>query len=332
MKTYILTIKQKSGLLTPLQSDTIYGHFCWRLKENLGEQKLLEFLNFYKNGNPIFLLSDGLLRIGDEIQFPRPFIFESPKLEKNKYGKVLGFIDNKLLKERTYLKIDELNEFIKTGKIEIKSKELNSNQEVDSLKRKSKTNKQILLESLRVSVQIDRKTYGSMEGRLFSYKPIHTREDVLFSILIKVLDENKFIEFSIPQILKDTFKIGFGKKKSSGYGQFDIVDLNEFEDLVEISDGNAFMVLGNYLPSIDDSIIPLGYDINTKYGKFGETLSLSDNPFKFPIVFLTAGSCFQTSSQKKFFGRITNEKEISDVNEFAVQFGMPFIIRFNFNK
>ena len=38
-----LKLKLKSGLLSELQSDTIFGHFAWRFKEEHGEEKLLEF-------------------------------------------------------------------------------------------------------------------------------------------------------------------------------------------------------------------------------------------------------------------------------------------------
>lgn len=327
MKTFALTLKQKSGLLSELQSDTIYGHFCWRLKETFGEQKLKDFINYYKNGKPIFLLSDGFLKVNNEIRFPRPLIFEKSEIKKEKYEKVLSFVINKENKERDYLTLAEMNDFLQSGKVRfIKS---NPNLETQS---KKKIRKPIVDESLRVSVQIDRNSLGSMEGRLFSYKPIYSREDVLFVILIKVIDEDKYYEFSCSEILKNVFSIGFGKKKSSGFGQFDIISLEEFNDLKEPEDSSCFMVLGNYLPSNDDKVSPIGYDVNTKYGKFGEELSLSENPFKNPIVFLTAGSCFKTTTYKIFYGRVTEKNEISQVNNFAVQFGMPFTLKFNLNN
>lgn len=324
MKTFALTLKQKSGLLSELQSDTIYGHFCWRLKETLGEQKLKDFINYYRDGKPIFLLSDGLLKVKDEIRFPRPLLFEKSEIKKEKYEKVLSFVNNKLTKERDYLTLAELNDFLQIGKVSFRESEL-----YHSNHSKKKIKKPILEESLRVSVQIDRNTYGSMEGRLFSYKPIYSREDVSYVILIKVLEEDKYSEFNCSEILSIVFSIGFGKKKSSGFGQFEFPSIDEFKDLNEPQDSSCFMVLGNYLPSNNDEVSPIGYDVNTKYGKFGEELSLSENPFKNPIAFLTAGSCFKTNVNKNFYGRITEESEISKANNFAVQFGMPFILKIN---
>lgn len=329
MKTYILTIKPKSGLLTELQSDTIYGHFCWRLKEQFGDNKLKEFIAFYKNNNPIFLLSDGLIKVKDQIHFPRPFVFQKSEKKENKVDKVIEFVEKKKSKERNYLTLSELNKFLSNGKIEFEK--IEEIEEENHSKKGKKKKKRIIEEALRVSVQIDRNSFAAAEGKLYSYNPKFSRDDVSFVILVKVLDDDKFKEFNCENILKETFIIGFGKKKSSGYGQFEVSDYYEFSSFEEDNDANAFMVLGNYLPFHEDKVTPIGYDINIKYGKLGEEFALSENPFKNPIVFLTAGSCFRTETRHEFYGRVTNEGEISISNPFAVQFGMPFTLKFYWN-
>ncbi|MBU2444239.1 MAG: hypothetical protein KJ666_01515 [Bacteroidetes bacterium] len=326
MKTYTLTLKQKSGLLTELQSDIIYGHFCWRLLEYLGEPKLKEFISLYKKRKPIFTLSDGILKVEDEFHFPRPFIFQAQKTAEKKEDKILNFIFNKANKEKNFITLNELNNFLTNGKVITDE----NNSEGDETKKK-KMPVNPIEESLRVSVQIDRILLSSSEGRLFSYNPKHLQKNVSFVILIKVVEEDAFNSFNCQQILHDVFTLGYGKKKSSGYGQFEVLDFSEFTQLTESSEGNSFYVLGNFLPSTEDAIIPIGYDINTKYGKFGEGLSQSENPFKNPIAFLTAGSCFKVESLKPYYGRITNESEISTYHKEMVQFGMPFTLLFNYN-
>lgn len=324
MKTYILPLKQKSGLLSELQSDTIYGHFCWRLKERLGEEKLTEFISLYKNGKPVFTLSDGLISVNGEIRFPRPYIFTKPEVKETKAEKVLEFVKRKSNKERSYVTIKELNAFLTSGKVTIEDKD-----DTVNAKDKRKKKRPILSEALRVSVQIDRSTFGSSEGRLFSYNPVYTREDVSYVLLMKVFDNASYKSYECESIIKDIFKVGFGKKKSSGYGQFEVGEITEMNVFEEPKDSNAFMVLGNYLPAEVDKVTPIGYDIKTKYGKLGEEYSQSENPFKNPIVFLTSGSCFLTSNAKNYYGRVTQEGEISKSNNFAVQFGMPFTLNFN---
>lgn len=323
MKIYILPLKQKSGLLSELQSDTIYGHFCWRLKERFEDNKLTEFISLYKNGKPVFILSDGLLQVNGEIRFPRPYIFSKPEIKETKAEKVLEFVKRKTNKERNYLTIAELNTFLRTGEIKIEEKNEPANTKDERRKKRP-----VMSEALRVSVQIDRSTFGSSEGRLFSYNPKYTREDVSYVVLIKVIDEAAYKSYDCESLIKDLFKVGFGKKKSSGYGQFDVGIIAEFNSFQESPEANAFMVLGNYLPDASDEITPIGYDINTKYGKLGEELSQSGNPFKNPIVCLTTGSCFRTENKKDFYGRLSNENEISPTIKEAVQFGTPFTLNF----
>jgi len=324
MTTHILELKLKSGLLSSLQSDTIYGHFCWRLKEQLGDNRLTDFIALYQSRKPVFTLSDGLLKVGDEIQFPRPFIFQQYEKAETKEAKIISFVKNKENKKRTFLQLAEFNTFLSSGCVELS--------EVKE-KEKQKSSKPPIQESLRVSVQIDRNSFTSSEGNLYSYNPKYTRADVSFVVLIKKHDENAFVSFKCEDLLRETFLLGFGKKKSSGYGQFEVIgDLKEYTDIKEPENPNAFMVLGNYLPDMQDALTPIGYDINTKYGKFGEELALSANPFKNPIVLLTAGSCFKTNTISSFYGRITNKEEISKTHKEAVQFGMPFSLNFHSNQ
>jgi CRISPR-associated protein Csm4 len=201
----------------------------------------------------------------------------------------------------------------------------------DSGQKKYRKGNKTIEESLRISVQIDRNSFASADEKLYSYNPKFTRNDVSFVVLVKILDENTFDEFDCQNILKDTFTIGFGKKKSSGYGQFEVFNFDEFKGINEPLETTSFIVLGNYLPSKEDKVIPIGYDINTKYGKFGEAFALSENPFKNPIVFLISGSCFQTVNinKREYYGRVSEVGEISSTNSLAAQFGMPFHLFFN---
>lgn len=320
MKTIKIKLRQKSGLLSPLQSDTIYGHYCWRLKEKKGESKLKDFISLYKNYNPPYIISDGFIESNNECYIPNPLIFKKPKSVEKKSDQILSFVERKLKKDSKLISINDA------------VKKLNGLDSIIELISAEKGLGNFLpKESLRISVQIDRKAMNSFEGKLFEYNPVLANPKSFTSILIKVLDEEYFEVNNCLNILKDCFETGFGKKKSSGYGQFMVEDISDFNEIEEPSDSNAFMVLGNYLPSKDDGITPLGYDINTKYGKLGEELSQSENPFKNPIVFLKAGSCFKVEKKKEFYGRVTNQGEISPSFKEAVQFGIPFIIHFKIN-
>jgi len=64
---YELKLKPVSGWITDLTADTIFGHLCWQIKYEFGDEVLREFLN-EMGQEPIFTLSDILPLEG----LPRP--------------------------------------------------------------------------------------------------------------------------------------------------------------------------------------------------------------------------------------------------------------------
>ncbi|MFQ5531905.1 MAG: hypothetical protein ACE5ES_04780 [Candidatus Nanoarchaeia archaeon] len=300
-----LKLKLKSGLLSEVQSDTIFGHFAWRFKEYHNDEKLLDFLNLFVDGLPVFTISDGMFEkriwdrerekiIEEKIYFPKPLKLSPAKFDsKNKKERIINFIKQKESKSRKLVTLQELN-FYLNGELEKFEKSLEI-----PLKNTPK-----FVEDLRVSVEIDRQTFQSKEEQLFTYHPKYLDDDTFIDIFIKVIDKNKWNEFECEKIFKSVFEIGFGKKKSSGYGQFKIIDFDNFDGFSESADANGFVSLSHYMPANKDKITDAYYDINVKYGKFGEEKSNSHNPFKPPMLLMKPGSCFLTNESKDFYGRV----------------------------
>lgn len=327
-----LTLTQKSGLLTELQSDTIFGHFCWRMNDILGKSKLEEFLELYKNGNPVFSISNSYFERDKNIFLPNPLLpFDKvEEKERSKDEMIKKFLDYKDSKKRKYLSLEQFN-FALNGDM----LKLNDSIEKDVLKQPR------YIENLRTSVEKSRETFSSKEGQLFSYAPYFIHEEPIKKkkneftktntiIFIKVFDIQLFNDFDCENILKEVFNIGFGKKKSSGYGEFEVIGFDEFKDFREPEDANGFITLSNYLPSNDDGITAENsfYDLNIKYGKLGEELALSSNPFKKPIVFMTPGSCFETEIKEDFYGRCVSDiVQLSGWKDRVVQNGIAFSLR-----
>lgn len=309
-----LSLQLTSGLLTDLQSDTILGHFCWRLRDRLGEEHLTRFINRYLEHNPVFLISDGMLERNGDVLFPKPkFVIHADTSGKSKKQRLISMVRDKAAKSRDSVTLQQLNLFLKGLLPEY----------TQSLAEATVVPPEFTNE-LRIHVSIDRETGRSLEGQLFSYHPKYLPKDVRIACFVKVLDNAAFSDFDCEDTLTDVFTLGFGKKKSSGYGAFKILSFEDFNGFEEPDNPNGFVVLGNYLPSTQDEATPVGYAINTKHGKLGEEYSLSGNPFKNPIIFLTSGSCFKTTATKSFYGRVTGPGEISAIFTKAVQFGMPF--------
>lgn len=310
-----------------------------------GEEMLEKFLKLYKESKPVFTVSNSFFERDNIIFLPNPLLpLNTTKEEKTKDEKIKKFLDYKDSKSQKFFPLVQFNALINGDKN--KFKELQDEEEKQKAINKNKNeeykNKQPkYVEDLRTSVEISRVTFSSKEGQLFSYAPYYIEEELINSkqskysetdtiIFIKVLDDDEFKNFDCENILKEIFNIGFGKKKSSGYGQFDVKGFDKFEGFDESEDSNGFITLSNYLPSADDGIKAEDsyYDLNIKYGKLGEELALSENPFKKPIVFMTSGSCYKTEVIKEFYGRCaTDIVNIPDWKDKILQNGIAFTLK-----
>lgn len=322
-----LTLKLKSGLLSELHSDTVMGHFCWRLRDYFGDdKKVTEFISlYYKNDSmPPFTISNGLLEKNGELYYPKPFLHIKGTENKaeSKKDKIVEFLLNKELKSVEFLTTDQFNLAINGNIQELYVSLIN-----DKLERPK------FESDLKVSVEIDRTYLSAREGQLFSYHPKFLDDNTRVVFLIKVLNEKAFDDFRCGDILKNVFEIGFGRKKSSGYGQFEVVgEIDIYNKIKKPQNPNAFITLGNYLPSADDEInIECNYDFIVKYGRLSEEKSLLSNPFKKPLILLTPGSVFKTKKIKEYYGKVTQSGDISEFDLDAVQFGIPFTLNFNYN-
>ena len=117
---------------------------------------------------------------------------------------------------------------------------------------------------------------------------------------------------------------GYGKKKSSGKGAFEIIDFEEFNGFTDSDDANAFVSLSNFVPSADDPVDGF-YHIFIKYGKLGEEYAYSSMPFKKPLVMLKAGSVLRTDKKPKdYYGTIV--QNLVPAKPEVVQYGYAFAL------
>ncbi len=331
------TLNQKSGLLTPLHSDTIFGHFCWRLTEKYGTEKLASFLNYYTKGEPIFTVSDGLPELAGQVYFPKPLlpsVFTAST--KGKMDAISEFQRHKKCRKIKYINAESLNNFLNFKKPQDSStsKEKEISQKSPSVKLPSE------IEDLRVNVSIDRKTLKSKKGFLFSSNPVYPgfskeiKQSIKYALLVKVINEDLFNEFDVANLMISVFETGYGKKKSSGFGCFTISEPEEYTEIKEPEESNGFYLLGMYLPSKRDELIPEKsyYNFILKYGRLGENFALSVNPFKVPAIMFTKGSCFSSTVTRNFYGRITLPGEILPAKKEVQHNGIAFTLKMYQNQ
>ncbi|MBI4847721.1 MAG: hypothetical protein HY808_03980 [Nitrospirae bacterium] len=298
MKTYRLKIKPQSSFLTPWQADTIFGNLCWIMAWREGDDALKEFLEQYKNGNPVFVMSDGMP--GDLLPSPAHL-----SLAEQKEKGFDAFKTAKELKKVAWLSQDVF-ESVRVGNLEIE------------LSTPIKTFKTFT--TLHSSINRLSGTTGE-EGSLFEL-PEYAFEQNDISIYLKIKDG---WEEKVFALFKDLSLTGYGKKKSVGKGAFEIIgQLEPFDRFDGFDEANGFMSLSNFVPAKNDPTDGF-YKTLVKYGKLGGEFTFCGKPFKKPLMMLTTGSSFRVNGNiKPFYGRMV--KGIAPAKLEVVQYGYAFAV------
>ena len=306
-QTFRLQIKFRHSAITPWQSDTIFGGFCWAYAYLRGEAALETMLADYAQGNPSVVFSAGFP--GDLLPKPLFGLAPAPDPVREKRTMLNSFKEEKKIKKITYLSIEEFQQFQsgQTGKIAPKENPLVVGEAFHN--------------------QIDRNSGTTAEtGALFSQSEWFS--NCHFSVYLKIRE-------GFEEETRSTFEalgqIGLGKKRSLGRGGFDIMDFDLCHDFDSIHDPNAFVCLSNFVPAKDDPTEGY-YNTMVKYGKteFGPT----GNPFKKPLIMLTPGAVFKLNGElKPFYGRmiqgLTNDNR---VYHYGMAFAIPAKLNLSMEK
>ncbi|MCT4593243.1 MAG: hypothetical protein N4A57_03075 [Anaeromicrobium sp.] len=299
MELYRIKIKPKSSYITPWQSDTIFGSLCWVIANYEGEKVLKEFLQGYRQNNVPFVVSNGF--INDLLPKPvaRKISLEDMKGSKSDILKHMQL--EKQNKKIDWLTIDEFNSIINNREVIIKSKE----------------NKEKQTRTMHNS--ISRFSDATIEGSLYEQNEYFLDEGHI-SIYVKVKDEYKDKLFDLFKRLSIT---GFGKKISTGKGQFSIQEIEKFQGFKIPDKVNCFVNLSNYVPKEEDPTRGQ-YKTFIKHPKLGQGYALSANPFKRPVLMIKPGAVFWTTEVKDYYGRLVSN--ISYEHPQVVQCGYSLSI------
>ncbi len=301
-----VSLHLRSAVASAFQADTIFGHLCWAIRYLDGEEALTEFLEWYNIGEPPLLISDGFP--GDLL--PRPFIPPAPPLGGNKRAQMQAFDIGKDTIRTQFLSADEFNRAINGDAVVPENKEL-------------KTTKNVTLKN-----QINRFTGTTGEGgqlfefeeELWSYREGEKTRSIPVSIYLKV---EKGFEEQSKRLFQFVAEQGYGKRKSVGYGAIESMEFEPFDGFSLPSEPNGFVSLSGFVPAKTDPTHGF-WKVRVKYGKLGEELASSGNPFKKPIVMLTAGSVFFDNPPREFYGTLV--PKVTLINPEIVQYGFALPI------
>lgn len=303
METYRIKIQPKGGFITPFQADTIFGSLCWVIRYSEGSNFLKAMLNDFRSGRPWFVLSNAFP--GDLL--PKPMIRMKMVAPTNREEQINMAREGKRLKKIQYLTPEEFSRLAAGSPGAIENK------------------KEPIIMSATLHNQVNRLLGSAGEGgELYEQEESYLNPEYgYFSIYLKVRETGLLDRLAI--LFDQLGSTGFGKRKSTGKGCFSVLGVDKYDLFEAVEHANAFISLSNFVPAPGDPVKG-NYRILVKYGKLGEQLALSGNPFKRPLLMLKAGSIFQVNGAvKHFYGQMIEDiaPQHPEVLQYALAFSVP---------
>lgn len=311
MKVYQITIQPQSGFGTPLKGDTLFGHLCWQLVYDraLASLPIEDVLKQYPE-RPFAVFSSAVPLIGSgegracvfrtpPLQLDRLFDLPEDRHERIKKRKeykarrwMLLHSDTRIdsFRAQSYLSDEELfNRFFE-----------GADPGVQRSLMKCRTRK-FVVDFSQPHNTINRRTNATGEAPFAPY----VAEQTVFApgaelALFAGIDEEMM---GAEQLLEGLGRIGasgFGRDASTGLGRFQVIGSRE----VSLSDRgaqdpNACYTLGPCVPQrdffSDAFFLPF-----TRFGRHGDALARSGQPFKAPVVMADEGAVFTTTDTRVF--------------------------------
>ncbi len=289
MKVYEVVLKPLSAFGTPLKGDTVFGHICWQLAvdDSLLGGPLEDLLAGYDT-RPFAVFSSAVTSL--IVDGRRVYLLKTPSLPPEHLfhlpeDKVEKIRQRKVFKSRKWMIIREgerLDRFV--------GQEFRNNREIAELVPGSDGMPPSVADS-QAHNTINRLTGRTGEG---GFAPYAVEQEVFgpaaeLVLFIAVDPELSSIE-GIRLCLERIGETGFGRDASTGMGRFRVQSCKTF-DLAGLgsADPNACYTLGPCVPG------PAGWGRMffapfTRFGKHGDVLAKSDNPFKNPVIMAEEGA------------------------------------------
>lgn len=328
----IVYLKPKSGFITELRSDTLWGLLCWGIRNVFGNPTLEKVLESFNENKPEFLISSAFpyKKYENEIiqYFPKPILpvkpYEIDSTSIDKKNKLQKSIDEKKNKKKVLIGFNHFQKLI--------------NKQI-SLENAIIETEHIKLESLSVTHNtIDRLKGATLKkdgvGQLF-----HKDEFFLANNSENEFDETGLFFLingnseKVEAALRWLGHVGFGGDRNTGKGHFE-VHVSDFY-IQEPNDYNAITTLSLYHPSKNKNELskykfsPLfNYQLEKRQGYM--SFMKYKNFDKPETIMFREGSVFPAILDLVHFGenKVLKEKN-SEAGVFhpVYQFGYGFMIK-----
>ena len=289
MNTWRILLRPLSPWATPWRADSLFGAVCWRWLELFPESFESMLAEFSTAETPPFLLSDAWP--SDLMPLP---LHISPKLAGKKH------------KPPLYVGVEEFKAVIRG---EASSPEYATSP---------------VMSSSRIQASIDRDLGTAADGQLFETDTQHLSPS--FGSLSLYIRSSRYLQ-EVLTCLNAQSKVGFGKKSSTGLGQFELLGPPvPCEWLDGIAGANSWTTISHFVPAVQDPTE--GYwRTHVTYPKFHG--NATSNVFKGTLVMLAPGSVFRTDEDtpRSWYGRTLSipRPEMPNAMHYGLAFAIPLI-------
>jgi CRISPR-associated protein Csm4 len=273
-----------------LRSDSLFGAICWRWLELFPETFDSMLDEFREGAAPPFVLSDAWP--GDLMPLPL-HVPAPPALKK--------------LKPPLYIVPTQFNAILR-GETRTADDVLTD----------------VICASTRVQTAIDRNLGFAAEGQLYETDAQHLSKSY-DTVSIYVRSERYLKQ--VVACIKALTHTGFGKKSSSGLGEFEIANaLESCDRLDDVAGANAFVALSHFVPRPSDPSDGL-WRTHVTFPKFHANAVA--NVFKGSILMLTPGSVFRTDGHtpQTWYGSMIPipRSEMPKALHYGLCFSVPLV-------
>jgi CRISPR-associated protein Csm4 len=303
MTDYRLIIRPRAPVGTPYQSDTLFGHFCWAVRDLEGEGALRALLDAFDAGQTPLVVSGGF----PSGCIPRPQLPPmTPGVREKliqrtgealrKQGRQSDLLEAeqafKKLRKRPFLPCETLRPLL-AG--------LNEARIMEALIESMDGDVKGLIDFDRLHNTINRLSNHTLErqGLFSSSRWVHP-EDGRVDVYVRC-EEASFTGERLKNLFDHLFRFGYGKDASTGSGHAEVVSLEEERDLFGRKHGTHALALSNFIPCDGLRVEQGCYRLATKLGKLGR--GLARNPFKKPLLMVEAGASFPIDEARSCYGR-----------------------------
>ncbi|GAB6158192.1 hypothetical protein JCM39194_13920 [Desulfotomaculum varum] len=302
MEIYRIKIQPRGSFITKFQADAIFGGICWVIRNLKGSEFLKNMLGDFCAGSPWFVLSNAFP--GDLL--PKPMVKMKKAAPTSFKEEMNQAQEGKRLKKIQHLTPEEFNQVAAGLACPIQAK------------------KEPIIVSANLYNQINRLIGSTREGgQLYELEESYLHPDYsYFTVYLKVKEAG--LMNMLLEVFEQLGSTGFGKRKSVGKGFFNVIGIEKY-NFNTVENANAFISLSHFVPAPSDPVEG-NYRIMVKYGKLGEHLAMSENPFKRPLIMIKAGSVFRVNGEiKHFYGRMVENiaPRHAQVLQYALAFSIP---------